>query len=139
MRGEHLGGHLTSRARKRREDRLEWGTDRTLGGRREQISLGLELGATGSKRWVDEVLMDLSPVKGQRTNEKTGQKRIPGVKKGLQGEDISAKTQGPEGATTDSGDSTAGSGPRAERPMCWEPPVPCNKVGGPESGEGHAG
>lgn len=73
MRGEHPGGHLTSRARKRREDRLEWGTDRTLGGRREQISLGLELGATGSKRWVDEVLMDLSPMKGQRTNEKTGQ------------------------------------------------------------------
>lgn len=77
----------------------------------------------GAVRWEDETLTQLSPVEGQS---------MPGIRKGLQGEDISAKTHGPAGATVESGDSTPGRDMGVGNPQCS-----AAKSGRPESGEGH--
>ena len=53
------------------------------GGWREQTGPGRGAGGAAGARWGDEVLTELSPVEGQRTNERTGQQRMPGVREGL--------------------------------------------------------
>lgn len=46
-------------------------------------ALGVELKEPQGARWGDEVLTELSLVEGQRTNEKTNQQRMPGIREDL--------------------------------------------------------